>query len=493
MTRQAGLSKSRITLFEQCPKRLWLSVHRPGLADEQPGIRRAFADGHRVGELACSLVEGGVMISAESGLSRAVEQTAEVLAAGRDQPLFEATFAYDGVLVRVDILEPVDGGWHMAEVKNTAGVKDYHIGDLATQLWVMRKVGVNVRSSAIRHVDRTFVLERQGDYAGMFVDTCIDEQVAPVVATRTATVAQARAVLDGDEPLIERGGHCTSPFTCSFIGWCGRNEPSPPEWPVSLLPGVAGKKTAAKLKREGIEYLTLAPASAMPNPKLGRIHRTTVTGEAWHDVEGVRTATAGWAFPHTFLDFETIQFAIPRWIGTRPFDQIPFQFSAHVVAADGAMSHTAFLSLNDSDPRRACAEALVQLPTEGAVIAWNMAFERSCLLALARYCPDLASALENLASRLVDLLPVARQHYYHRDMRGSWSIKAVLPTLADIGYGDLVEVKSGTDAQASYLEATDSGTSPDRREALRDALLDYCQRDTEAMIRVLGALTRERG
>ncbi|MXO70280.1 DUF2779 domain-containing protein [Alteraurantiacibacter buctensis] len=493
MTRQAGLSKSRITLFEQCPKRLWLSVHRPELADEQPDMQRGFAEGHRVGELACSLVPGGVMVSAEGGMGRAVEQTSSLLAQGHDRPIFEATFAHDGVLVRVDILEPVEGGWHMAEVKNTTGVKDYHIGDLATQLWVMRNAGVEVRSSAIRHVDRDFTLEREGDYAGLFTDTRVDERVATIMETRAEVVAEARAVLASDEPPIERGDHCISPFTCSFIGWCSRNEPEAPEWPVDILPDAAGKKVAAKLKTGGIADLTQVPADEMPSPKLSRIHHATVTGEVWHEAEAIRAATAGWAWPRTYLDFETIAPSIPRWLGTRPFQQVPFQFSAHIENADGTMTHSEFLSLDGGDPRRACAEALARLPQEGAVIAWNMAFERSCILGLARHCPDLARVLESLADRLVDLLPLARRHYYHRDMRGSWSIKAVLPTLADIGYADLVEVKSGTDAQAGYLEATDPATSRERRGAIRDALLDYCRRDTEAMVLVLTALTRERG
>lgn len=488
----AGLSKSRINLFEQCPKRLWLSVHRPELAEEKPQMLRAFAEGHKVGNLACSLLPGGVMISADGGMARAVEQTASLMASGHAEPIFEATFKRDGVLVRVDIIEPIDDGWHMAEVKNTTGVKDYHIGDVATQLWVMRGAGISIRSAAVRHVNRDFVLEREGDYTGLFVDTLIDDRVAPVVATRAGTVADARAVLGGEEPLIETGDHCTSPFTCSFITWCGRNEAPVPEWPVDLLPDAAGKKTAARLKEAGVADLLLVPADEMPNPKLARIHLATVSGEPWHEVDAVRAATASWAWPRTFLDFETIAFAIPRWIGTRPFQQVPFQFSAHVVNADGELSHAEFLSIDGSDPRRTCAEALANLPGDGAVVAWNMSFERSCLLGLARHCPDLAPALESLAGRLVDLLPLARKHYYHRDMRGSWSIKAVLPTISNTGYGDLVEIKSGTDAQAGYLEASDPATSSDRREALRDAMLHYCARDTEAMILVLAALTRER-
>ncbi len=124
------------------------------------------------------------------------------------------------------------------------------------------------------------------------------------------------------------------------------------------------------------------------------------------------------------------------------------------------------------------------------MIAWNAPFERSCLVGLATLFPDLASALTSLAARLVDPLPIARRHYYHRDMRGSWSLKGALSTLGAGGYEHLVEVKSGTDAQAGYLKAIDPATSPGRVAVLREALLDYCRRDTEAMMIVLDALTR---
>ncbi|WP_421849199.1 DUF2779 domain-containing protein [Novosphingobium sp.] len=489
-SRRFGLSKSKISLFEQCPKRLWLSVHRPELAEESDRVRASFAAGHVVGEFACRLRPDGIMVDANDGLAAAVEQTSDLLAAGWDRPIFEATFAHDGVLIRADIIEPHDGGWHLAEVKNTTGVKAYHIGDIATQVWVMRSCGIDVRSAAVRHLDRSFMLTREGDYAGLYADTPVLAMVEPIAARRAEVVAQAREMLGGDEPVRELGDHCDDPFTCSFKAYCGRHLPQPPEWPVALLPDAAGKKVARSLLAQGITDLTLAPVGAMTNAKLARVHAATLSAQAYHDAEAVRRETADWAYPRVFLDFETIQFAIPRWIGTSPFTQVPFQFSAHIETAEGVIDHIAFLAADGSDPRRACAEALTALPATGAVIAWNASFERQCLTGLAEQFPDLAPSLQSLADRLVDLLPIARRNYYHRDMRGSWSIKAVLPTLAAIGYEDLVEVKSGTDAQTAYFEAIDPGTTPERAAAIRDALFDYCRRDTEAMVQVLAALTR---
>jgi hypothetical protein len=182
---------------------------------------------------------------------------------------------------------------------------------------------------------------------------------------------------------------------------------------------------------------------------------------------------------------------VQRWLGTRPYQQVPFQFSAHVDDGNAPLAHTAFLSIDGDDPCNACATALAALPASGAVIAWNASFERSCLLSLATHIPDHAAALRSLADRLVDLLPVARRHYYHRDMRGSWSIKAVLPTLApELDYRTLEGARSGAEAQDLYLDAIAPDTTADRRQQIRDGLLAYCERDTLAMVVVLAQLCR---
>jgi hypothetical protein len=132
--------------------------------------------------------------------------------------------------------------------------------------------------------------------------------------------------------------------------------------------------------------------------------------------------------------------------------------------------------------------ALFRHPTTGAIIAYNTSFERTVLRELAKAVPVHADALLNMASRTVDLLPVARAHWYHRDQRGSWSIKAVLPTMADgLGY-DGLEVKDGSKAQEAFLEATSPGCSPARRWALEEGLKAYCERDTWAMVVVMRGL-----
>lgn len=487
-----GLSKSRITSFEQCPKKLWLSVHRREHAEVQAPSELRFKAGHQVGTIACELASGGIMIEAQPDLNAALKKTAELLAAGHRGPIFEATFSYDGVLIQADILEPVgESGWRIVEVKSSTGVKDYHLGDLATQVWVIEHCGIEIDDAAIRHIDTGFILTNLGDYRGLLKDAPLLEMVRPIVYLRNEAVANARQTLAGSEPQINMGPHCLQPFSCEFQGYCSKDMPQPPEWPITILPKI-GSRLADEMAKEGIFDLRELSAEFLKKPQQRIVHQATVTGIAYHDPLGAIQATKDWHFPKHYLDFETIALPVPAWIGTRPYEQVPFQFSCHIETANGAIEHHSFLSVDGTDPRRKCSEALIaSVGASGAIIAYNASFERSCVRGLAKACPDLAAELEAIASRFVDLLPVTQAHYYHRDQRGSWSIKKVLPTIApELDYSDL-EVGDGAAAQLAWLEAASPNCAPERNAQIASSLQAYCERDTWAMMvllrRVIGA------
>jgi CRISPR/Cas system-associated exonuclease Cas4 (RecB family) len=481
--RSFGLSKSKISAFEQCSKRLWLQVHRRELAEFSIGAQARFAAGNEVGDLACSLHPEGVMVEAEPDLRAALKKTSSLIAEDHPGPIFEATFEHQGLLVRVDILEREDEGWAAAEVKSSTRVKDYHRGDLATQVWAMEGAGIKLKRAAIRHIDNSFILRQQGEFNGLFQDSELLSGLTDIVSERDRVVAEARKVLGGKEPQRETGDHCSSPFECEFHSYCSRGMEPGPEWPVTILPNGGGKKWLEK----GVMDLLELDESAL-SPVHARILAATRDDVPFHDTDGARKAMGKWAYPRAWLDFETISPAVPRWIGTRPYQQVPFQFSLHFEEADGTITHHEFLSCDGSDPRRACAEALVKaIPADATLVAYNASFEKRVLHELAEHCPDLAEALLAMKAKTVDLLPVARKHWYHRDQRGSWSIKAVLPTVASLDYGSL-EVKDGADAQKAWLEAADLETTPARRRALEDAMKEYCERDTKAMILVARAL-----
>jgi hypothetical protein len=251
------------------------------------------------------------------------------------------------------------------------------------------------------------------------------------------------------------------------MGLSGTAPSAGPMWPVTILPNGGGKQWL----RLGIDDLLAIDPDRLTNVIHRRVYDATRTGTAYHDAEGARTAMQDWTYPRAWLDFETVTFAAPRWVDTHLNRAIPFQFSAHVEQINGDIDHREFLCLDGTDPRRACAEALLEMiPPTGAVVAYSASVERGCIVELARVFPDLEQGLRSIADRLVDLLPVTRANWYHRDQRGSWSIKAVLPTIAaDLDYADL-EVRDGRGAQEAYREATASSTGRSRRQAIDAAL-----------------------
>jgi hypothetical protein len=243
----------------------------------------------------------------------------------------------------------------------------------------------------------------------------------------------------------------------------------------------------SRLAEAGYLDLCNVPVGELRNAMHQRVAHATRSGTTYVSSE-LRNILAEIAYPRLYLDFETISFVVPRWLGTRPFQQLPFQFSCHTESHDGEMGHGAFLDISGQSPLQGFVEKLLGVVAgAGSVIVWNQGFEGARLRELAERFPQHAEALLAIVDKMVDLLPIYRTHYYHRDMRGSWSIKAVLPTIApDLEYRTL-EVADGGQAQKAYLQAADPGTAAHERDQLRSHLLAYCERDTWAMVRLVHA------
>jgi len=509
--RAPRLSKSRLLDYLQCPKRLWLQAYRPEAREESTAMQLAFANGHEVGEAARALVPGGVLIDPPGhDLAEALRLTREQLAARPPRPLFEATFERDGLLVRADILLPGPDGWTLAEVKSSGAVKDYHPTDVAIQRWAIEAAsapsgrgpgeaaGLAVARTELWRIDTGFTYAGDGRYEGLLVREDLGEAVDARIAQVPDWLRGAKEVLAGPEPAIAMGEQCTSPFDCPFQAWCAAQAGPQPEYPVTLLPNNKGKKLAAELLAEGYADLREVPPERIDDDELAMIARVTREGRPRLDPEAARIVRA-LPCPRSYLDFETIGFAVPRWAGTRPYQQVPFQWACVIEhkrehasgdATSGRSEQREFLDLSGADPSRRCAEALVrELPREGAVIAYNAQFERGVIERLASLYPDLAKPLRSLAARLFDLLPLVRAHYYHPDMRGSRSIKAVLPTIgAGLDHAELGEVQDGTGAQEAYLEAVSEGTGEERKKELEEGLRRYCGMDVRAMVALAGFL-----
>lgn len=478
----SGLSKSRIQYHRQCPRRLWLQVYRPQLAEIDPAMQRQFDIGNQVGEIARSFHPDGVLIDATERAQQLAD-TARVVA-GPPRPVFEATFEADGVLVRADLLLPDADGYRLVEVKSASKVKPHYLDDATIQAWVMRKAGIPVTRVEVAVIDTSFTYRGDGDYTGLLKHVDVTVAIRCFESQIPGWVSAARDTLASKEPLIDVGDQCEKPNRCPFFGNCAprRTAGSKVEYPVEILPHA--DELALDLRIEGYDDMREVPPYRLKNPIHQRIQRVCASGRYELSPEAQEEIRPQ-PYPRHYLDFETINPAVPVWPSTRPYQQIPYQWSCHVESKNGVIEHKAFLASSAHDPRRAFAESLVEaLNTTGTIFVYNAVTERSHIRNLALCFPDLASALNAAIARIVDLLPIAHQNYYHPDMQGSWSIKDVLPTIApELAYDNL-EVGGGTQAMYVFAELMNPALPDSDRTSLRDSLLRYCERDTLAMVKV---------
>jgi hypothetical protein len=488
-TTMTFLSKSRILAWRQCPKRLWLEVHHPELRQDSEATQASFAVGHAVGDIARRLYdpEGtGIELDPKAeGYDAAVARTAALLAVPR--PIFEAGFSFDGVRAFADVMLPVTAGdptaWRMVEVKSSTGVKDYHREDVAVQAYVARSSGTPLQAVALAHIDSTWTYPGGGDYQGLLVEEDLTRKAFGRETEVRNWIAEAQATASRkDAPDIRTGRQCSSPFECGFLAHCSAGD-TQAEYPVRWLPRIQKRDLKALIEEEGVTDMRDVPDELL-NPKQLRVKTHTLAGTVFFDAAGAASDLAGHELPVYFLDFETIMFAVPIWKGTRPYQQIPFQFSVHRVTPDNAVEHEAFLDLSGSDPSEAIAHALVAACGDtGPVFAYNAGFERTRITELAERLPALGHELLAIRERIVDLLPVAEERYYHPSQQGSWSIKKVLPSIEpELAYENLEGVKEGGEAMNAYLEAIDPGLSEARKQEIGKQLLDYCCLDTIGLV-----------
>lgn len=476
----AGLSKSKIVAHRQCPKRLWLQTFKPELQVVEASQQARMDAGNVVGDLARQQYPNGVLIEGDS-LTQALQDTTDVLRKTSRVPVFEATFCANSVLVRNDLLLPEKAGYHLAEVKSSTSVKDYHLTDVAVQAYVTEQAGIPLKRISVMHIDNSFVYSGNRDYSGLFKSVDVTAQARALVGDVPGWIKSAHKTLKGTEPVVEVGPQCSDPFDCPFISYC--HPPADPSvYPVEELP--YSTRLAPALRAEGYRDIRDVPKSRLTTDRHQLIWKSLQKGKPVLE-RSVRDAMSKVSFPRYYLDFETITFAAPIWAGTRPYQQIPFQWSCHVESHTGTLKHQEWLSDGKGDPRHEFVESLLRtIGPRGTVLAYNASFERKRLEELAEAFPEHAEALLLLMERIVDLLGIARDHYYHPEMRGSWSIKAVLPTIApELSYKNLA-VADGGMAQEAFLNILSPEFTEKQKTQWRVELLEYCQRDTYAMVEV---------
>ena len=476
------LTKKTFLAGAQCLKRMWWEMYDPAAPELRQSLvgRYRMEEGARVGVLARSYVPGGVLITRGGRSLRAIlHESARAIEDPSVPVIYECGVIANDTLVFPDILERVEGGFALIEVKSKTSVSEQkHIPDIAIQTHVLRAAGVPVVRCEIMYLNRDC---RYPDLSNLFVredvTKLVDARLEYIDKEIRSQLTVARLPL---APKVATGPHCKRPDPCPFMNRCWAETPSDHISTLYMVTDIKMEEWAAA----GWERIRDLPDSVQLSAIAARQRRALREGRRVVERESLAEGMRPIAYPVAHLDFETIQPAIPVWNGCRPYDQIPVQMSCHIVDQDHHEQHVSWLFGGEGDPRPRIARAVLDACKDVATVtAYSAPFERGCLELLAEGCPDLAAELMGIAQNLVDLLPIVRDNVYDEKFTGSFSIKKVVPALVpEMGYDDLAIAEGETaSVQLARMILAGSTMSGEERASLTLQLLEYCKRDTQAM------------
>jgi hypothetical protein len=406
----------------------------------------------------------------------------------RRGPIFEAGISPTDLYSRIDILVPVGNeSWDIIEVKSTTEVKAVHLDDLAFQRYCCLQAGLDIRNCNLAHLNREYVLDGSVNPEELFTIEDVTGEIAPYSALVPDRIADIFRVLDSPQcPDGVIGPHCHDPYNCSLSECeCWRGVPD-----GSVLELYYGGTKKWQLFNQGIVNLTDIPEETKLTPTQQLQKHCALTGQCYLERGPLNGFLNSLQYPVQFLDFETVSPGIPMFQGTRPYQHVPFQFSLHVIESKNSKPvHHSFLADGRDDPRPEFVKQLKSvLKSDGSIVVYNQSFEQRILTDLAIAFPEEQSWITETIMRMKDLLqPFRKFHYYNPSQKGSASIKKVLPALTGQGY-EHMEIGEGTMASLMFQTVTYRDVAEDERSRVRQLLLDYCHKDTQAMIDIIEKL-----
>lgn len=481
------LSKSTFIRGLQCEKSLYLYKKHYKLKDSiSPSSQAIFDQGNQLGLLAQELFPGGIDSSPSSHfkIMESVIKTKEFFDKG-ESIIYEATFTYNEVLVALDILVRDDEGWKAYEVKSSTSVSDTYIKDAAIQYYTIVNSGIDLVDISIIHINNNYVLDGELDINQLFTIKSVKVKVLEYLPRIPDEVSRLKNVIEFDSmPNIDIGEHCISPYKCDFKGTCWKHIPDYSVFNISMLK----KYKKFDLYNHGIltlDQIDLSDTDLNANQVLQV--NAEVNNESYINHDELSRFIESLNYPLYFLDFETINPAIPKYQGTKPYQQVLFQYSIHSKQdVNSQLVHKEFLADPNRDPRIQFINQLIKdCENGGDIMVYNISFERSRLNELIKQFPKYKTPLQSIVLRLKDLMiPFQKKWYYTPEMKGSYSIKNVLPALvSDLKYDNL-NIKEGEMASSTFLSMVNN-TFKANESNIRDDLKEYCRLDTYAMVRIL--------
>ncbi|MEK7791437.1 MAG: DUF2779 domain-containing protein [Deltaproteobacteria bacterium] len=491
------LTKSKYVKGVRCLKALYLNEYHQELGKEpKEADKFRMEQGKEVGNLAKKEFSGGVEILWSGSRNFEDELKATQDALQKNVPaIFEATFAFNNILVKVDILERTEMDphfrgddkrvWNLIEVKSSTKLEEEHIDDVSVQYYVLKNCGVKVNKVFLMCINTACVYP---DLSNFFEKEDISEQVeSRQEAVESQLKKQFQILGKSSEPNIDIGSYCdrysgnTKDRECEFKPYCWKHIKDDSVFELYRL----GKSKKFDLYYSGSVLIKDLPSdfplSAVQEKQVDAVN----SGKPFMDREGIKEFLRKIEYPVRYLDFETANPAIPLFDGIHPYEQIPFQFSCYARDADGNLEHSDFISLQKADPREEFVKALLKsVGKRGSILVYHAPFEKGRLTELAEAFPEYKFQIDDIKERILDLEDIFPEHYYHPNFHGSMSIKRVLPVLCpDVSYSGLA-ITGGGEASTAYLKIQKGDLSQKEVSAIQKNLREYCQMDTMAMVKI---------
>lgn len=479
-----NLSKSKYTQGVTCKKKLWLSCYKPELSEASNDV--VLENGNRVGDLARNLFGEYVLINQEDGYQQMIEQTKKEL---KQKPniICEASFSYDGNFCSVDILKNDLDGVEIYEVKSSTKMNDIYLDDISYQTWVLKQCEILVKKSFLVYVNGDYVKNGDFDLHQYFhIEDVTNLLKLDEVPKRVLEYKQV--IHSSEEPIIDLSLSCHKPYDCPFFKYCTKDLPTPNVFDIGW--NTHFDKKIELYNSNHVSFEDIIHVDDI-NPKA----YTQICFELFNEnpkinKPAIKSLLDTLKYPLYFLDFESYQDSIPSIDGTKPYQQICFQYSLHYyLEPGGELFHKDYLSEDyDGNPMYGlCCKLCEDIPMNSCVLVYNQAFEKARLLEMAELFVDLREHLLNIRDHIVDLLPPFKnQDYYVKEMGGSASIKKVLPALfpndSSLDYHNLSQVHKGDEASNAYLSL--KKLKPEEQKELRFNMLKYCELDTYAMVKI---------
>ena len=497
------LDKTNFLNYLVCERYGWNVFHQklPAGSQDSRRIYRA-GQGEEVERLCQQLFPNGWEISGER--SKAARQTRDLVEHPEVKFLYQATaLSRDNLLAKADFttVNP-DSSLDIYEVKMVSGLdmektqrrpdKERHFDDVTFQKITFERSGYRLGRIFLIHIDGDYRLKGETVEPAKFLKQVdVSDEVAAREARIAELIEKARKCYAGQEPDCGCR-YKTKGQRCETFQQFNRDIPTKNS--VLDISRIQVGKITSLLERQIYKIEDIDPELVEEigfTDKQRQQIQVIRSKEPIIEKEAIAASLGQVIQPLYFLDYETVNYPIPIFKGARPFQQIAFQFSLHILENDArSPRHLEYLmpSADEEELRRLVAELQAGIGPTGSIVVWHQPAEKSFHKSLVELMPEYAGFFESLNERIFDLEEIfSKQHYVHPEMEGKTSLKNAVNIIRDGYYGDL-DIQEGSLASAAWSEALDA--DPDEKEKRFEQLRQYCRRDTLAMVEIYQHLLR---